>query len=243
MPRRRQAPPAVDNFRSATAMDWCRPTRRARSPRQISTGKPLSPAEAAALAAAFKAIDDSRWTRCPRRGRQLQQSAAEAHRRLERAAGRAQDRRRLRLDLALPARESRLARARGAAPPGRGPHRPRRLAATRSCATSPPFRRSPARATCAAWRQQRRPVPTTCRGSRATAGATPPSATPTRTTSSTSTAAISSATTRSPASTASCATAARRSRAISCPSCRPTTSRSPMRGWPWPPRRPMRRPC
>ena len=49
--------------------------------------------------------------------------------------------------------------------------------------------------------------------------------------------------TRSPASTASCATAGRRSRASFWPSCRPTTSRSPMRAWRWRRAPPMRRPC
>ena len=49
--------------------------------------------------------------------------------------------------------------------------------------------------------------------------------------------------TRSPASIASCATAAPRWRATCCPSCRPTTSRSPMRGSRWRRVRPMRRPC
>ena len=100
----------------------------------------------------------------------------------------AQDRRRLRLDLALPARESRLARARGAAPPGRGPHRPRHAAGRGRRATSPPSRRSPAPATCAASRRPRRRARATCRSWRATAGATPPSSRPTRRSSSTSTA-------------------------------------------------------
>ena len=59
----------------------------------------------------------------------------------------------------------------------------RRRRRRRSSATSRPFHRSPAPATCAAWRRPRPQAPTTSRSSRATAGAAPPSATPTRTSS------------------------------------------------------------
>ena len=182
--RRNEQPGAADRQRRHIGRA-CLPPPPSDMAQAIASAKPLSDAEAASFAAALKAIDDGRYADARADGRQLQQSAAHPLHRLEHPAGRAQDRRRLRLDLALPARKSRLARARGAAPPGRGPHRPRHAGRRGLRATSPPSRRSPAPATCAASRRPRPSAPATCRSSRATAGATPRSARPTRTTSST----------------------------------------------------------
>ena len=87
------------------------------------SAKPLTPAEAASLAAALKAVDESRWAdaraavanfRNTLLDRYVDWSILRVAPKTE--AG-------LRQHLALPAREPRLARARGAAPPGRGPHR------------------------------------------------------------------------------------------------------------------------
>ena len=116
---------------------------------------PPAPSETAqALGGSAKPLDPGRGRRAgrrhqgrrrkplgrrARRRRQLQQPPARPLRRVEHPARRAQDRGRLRLDLALPAREPRLARARGAAPPGRGPHRPGNARRPTSCATSRPF--------------------------------------------------------------------------------------------------------
>ena len=154
----------------------------------LGSAKTLSPAEAAALGAAFKAIDDGRYADARAAVANFNNPLLTRIVDWSDPARRAQDRCRLRLDLALPAREPGLARARGAAPPGRGPHRPRHAGRTRCSryfTAFPPLtsaghmRRLEAASTIS---------PTTCRSSRARAGATPPSRRPTRRSSSTSTA-------------------------------------------------------
>ena len=146
----------------------------------------------------------------------------------------AQDRCRLRLDLALPARQSRLARAGGAAPPGRGSHRRRRRRPPRSLryfTAFPPLtsaghmqppgggpggepqRRAEVRQRQLAARdvprRRRERLPQSLRPAPDRPGPHRPLR-------------------PHPARGPRC-----RWRASSCPSCRPTTSRWPTRGWRW----------
>ena len=108
----------------------------------------------------------------------------------------------------------------------------------RSSAISPPSRRSPAAATCAAWRRLRREPqrPEEVRQRELAQRHLPQR--PTRRNSSTSYGHLLAARTRSPASTADARRRAPVARELR-PSCRPTISRSPRRGWRWRRRPPM----
>ncbi len=136
LPCRRPPPPS----RSASGTGLIPPPAPSETAQALrGSAKPLSAGEAAALAAALKAVDESRWADARAAVANFRNTAARPLRRLEHPAGGAQDRGVLRRDLALPARTARLAGARGAAPPGRGPHRPRDAARRKSSATSRRF--------------------------------------------------------------------------------------------------------
>ena len=126
------------------------------------SAKPLTPAEAAALAAALKAVDESRWAdaraavanfRNTLLDRYVEWSILRVAPKTEAAF--ANTWRFLRESPTGPSPRCCAARPRTASVPRR--RRPR------SSATSRPSRRSPAPATCAAWRRPRRRAPTTCK--------------------------------------------------------------------------------
>ena len=124
------------------------------------SAKPLSAAEAAALAAAFKAVDEGRWADARAAVANFSHPLLDRYRRLDASCA---WRRRTDADFAATWRflrespdwpEPEVLRRQAEDRIG-----PEHAAVARSSATSPPSRRSPAPATCAAWRRRQAASP------------------------------------------------------------------------------------